>query len=154
MVSRQADPPSRGRIQLRVQARDFDGLGPRRRGDELLVRFAQITGQQQKPVKSPRRVDADDVPGDGHAADLHERLPDRMRVFLEPRSAFAAEDGHCIAVVHSKQSKESTAVTTPPSRQPKLGDCHNGEKSPSRRVSHAPDYGPPAICLGLPHPDQ
>ena len=84
--------PAGGGVLPGVQASDLDAGGPHPAADETLDLFAPVAGQQQEAVEALRDVDLDDVPDDRAAADLHQRLGDRLGVFLQPGSPASAED--------------------------------------------------------------
>jgi hypothetical protein len=51
-----------------------------------------VAEAEHEAVEALRRVDADHVPQDRAAADLDQRLRDRLRVLAQPRAAAAAQD--------------------------------------------------------------
>jgi hypothetical protein len=80
-------------VEPRVDALDVDLLGPGMRGTELLDHLSPVAGQEQEAAESLGGVDPGHVPENRLAADLHERLGDRVRPLLQARAAPAAEDG-------------------------------------------------------------
>ena len=75
-----SDAPARGRVLARVEARDLDRLAPVLCGHEVLDHLAQVAGQEDEAAEALGGVDVDDVPEDRLAADLDQRLRDRMRL--------------------------------------------------------------------------
>src|SRR5262249_18312372 len=80
------------RVETGVKASDVDAGSPWLRRDERLDLLAPVSGQQQEALESLGDVDLDDVPDDRAAADLDQRLGDRLRVLLKPRAATPAQD--------------------------------------------------------------
>src|SRR6185312_7120742 len=79
-------------VKTGVQAAHVDCGTPRLRRDELLDLLAPIPGQQQEVLEPLGDVDLNHVPDDRPAADLDERLGDRLSVLLKPSAPAAAQD--------------------------------------------------------------
>ena len=61
-------------------------------GAELGDHLPPVPGQQEEAPEAVRRIDPDHVPDDRTAADLDERLRDRVGPLLQPGAAPSAED--------------------------------------------------------------
>ena len=77
--------------------------------DVLLDQVALVAGAEHEAAQPLGGVDLDHVPEDRLAADLHQRLRDRLGVLLEPRAAAAAEDHHVRDPAHASASCRSSS---------------------------------------------
>jgi hypothetical protein len=76
------DAPAGRRLEARVDAADLEPRGPVLGFDEALDELALVARGQQEPRQALGGVDAHHVPDDRPAADLDERLGDRLGVLL------------------------------------------------------------------------
>ena len=85
--------------------------------DEVLDQLAAVAEAEEKATEALLGVDADHVPEDRPAADLHQRLGDRLAVPAQARAAPATEDHH---VLHSGRAGAAALVEQPAGGGPEL----------------------------------
>ncbi len=86
LVARAGHASSGRRVLTGIEALDLDRHPPILRVHELLDHLAQVARQEHEAAKTLRGVDMDHMPEDRLAADLNQRLRDRVR--LLPAGAF------------------------------------------------------------------
>src|SRR4051794_15611114 len=93
-VRQALDSAARGRLQPRVDAANGHTVRPVAALRERLDHLALVAAGQDDVAQAVARIQLHDVPDDRLAADLDQRLGDRLRVFLQPRPPAPAEDHH------------------------------------------------------------
>jgi hypothetical protein len=91
-VSHARDAPSGRGLLPRVDAVDLEALRQAVRRYEVLDQLTLVAEAEDEAPEALLGVDPDDVPQDRAAADLDQRLRDRLGVLTEPRAAAAAKD--------------------------------------------------------------
>ena len=91
-VAHARDAAAGGRVLAGLDALDGDVLGEAVVSHEVLDQLAPVAEAEHEAVEALVGVDPDDVPEDRPAADLHQRLRDRLGVLAQARAAAAAQD--------------------------------------------------------------